>query len=188
MIDDLNSSGGVLAQLVPMRRYARALTRDESAAEDLVHDALVRAYERRATFRDGGNLRTWLLSIVHNTFVDQKRRQQAERRYEAETAPLAEVAAPASQENSVQLAEIQRAFSNLPAEQRAVLHLVGIEGLKYREAADILDIPVGTLMSRLGRARAALRPGGAEDEPGDAGQPARSGGRAKLTVVAGDKK
>ena len=146
MTQDLNSSGGVLAQLVPMRRYARALTRDESAAEDLVHDALVRAYERRDTFRTGGNLRTWLLSIVHNTFVDQKRRRQAERRYEAETAPLAESAAPASQESSVQLAEIQRAFLSLPAEQRAVLHLVGIEGLKYREAADILGIPVGTLM------------------------------------------
>jgi DNA-directed RNA polymerase specialized sigma24 family protein len=70
------SEDDVIAQLAPLRRYARALTRDETQAEDLVHDALVRAYEGRATFCAGANLRTWLLSILHNTFVDGRRQRE----------------------------------------------------------------------------------------------------------------
>ena len=151
------SSDDVLAQLPPLRRYARALTRDESAAEDLVHDALVRAYERRSTFRLGGNLRTWLFSILHNTFVDGRRQHMAEQRRKGGTAWLAETALPPNQESSVRLGQVRRAFLSLPEEQRAVLHLVAIEGLAYQEAATALGIPIGTLMSRLGRARAALR-------------------------------
>ena len=147
----------MIAQLAPMRRYARALTRDETQAEDLVHDALVRAFERRATFRAGANLRTWLLAILHNTFVDRWRRRESEWRREAETVYLAEITAPADQESSVRLQQISQAFLTLPDEQRAVLHLVAIEGLPYKDAANALGIPVGTLMSRLGRARAALR-------------------------------
>jgi RNA polymerase sigma-70 factor (ECF subfamily) len=147
----------VLAQLPPLRRYARALSRDESQAEDLVHDALVRAYERKSAFRAGGNLRNWLLAILHNTFVDQYRRRQAEHRRDAEAARLYEPVLPAGQEDSVYLHQISRAFLDLPIEQRAVLHLIAIEGLAYQEAADALGIPLGTLMSRLGRARTALR-------------------------------
>jgi RNA polymerase sigma-70 factor (ECF subfamily) len=153
----MDSGDDVIAQLAPLRRYARALTRDESQAEDLVHDALVRAYERRSTFRSGASLRNWLLSILHNTFVDGYRRRQAERRREAEAAQLYEMTVPAEQEGSVQLRQIRQAFLALPEEQRAVLHLVAIEGLPYQEAANALGIPLGTLMSRLGRARAALR-------------------------------
>jgi RNA polymerase sigma-70 factor (ECF subfamily) len=152
-----DSGDDVIAQLAPMRRYARALTRDETQAEDLVHDALVRAYERRSTFRPGANLRNWLLSIVHNAFIDTSRRRYAELRREAETAQLAETSFPAEQESSVFLQQIGRAFFTLPDEQRAVLHLVAIEGLTYQEAANALEIPMGTLMSRLSRARAALR-------------------------------
>jgi RNA polymerase sigma-70 factor (ECF subfamily) len=151
------SEDDVIAQLAPLRRYARALTRDETQAEDLVHDALVRAYEGRATFCAGANLRTWLLSILHNTFVDGRRQREAELRREAETIHLAEITAPADQESSVRLQQIGRAFLTLPDEQRAVLHLVAIEGLPYKEAANALGIPIGTLISRLGRARAALR-------------------------------
>src|SRR4029453_15024141 len=128
------SGDDVIAQLAPLRRYARALTRDESQAEDLVHDALVRAYERRSTFRSGANLRNWLLSILHNTFVDGHRRRKAERRRETEAAQLAEARAPAEQEASVHLRQIRQAFLALPEEQRAVLHLVAIEGLSYQEA------------------------------------------------------
>jgi RNA polymerase sigma factor (sigma-70 family) len=151
------SGDDVIAQLAPLRRYARTLTRDETQAEDLVHDALVRAYERRATFRAGTNLRTWLLSILHNTFIDGRRQREAELRREAETSRLAEITAAPDQESSVRLQQISRAFLTLPDEQRAVLHLVAIEGLPYKEAANALGIPIGTLMSRLGRARAALR-------------------------------
>jgi RNA polymerase sigma-70 factor (ECF subfamily) len=147
----------VIAQLPPLRRYARALTRDEAQADDLVQDALARAFERRATFRAGANLRNWLLSILHNVFIDACRRRQAEARREAEIARLAEASAPAGQESRLHLQQIATAFLHLPEEQRAALHLVAIEGLSYQEAADTLQIPVGTLMSRLSRARAALR-------------------------------
>jgi RNA polymerase sigma-70 factor (ECF subfamily) len=147
----------VIAQLSPLRRYARALTRDEARADDLVQDALARAFERRATFRAGANLQTWLLSILHNLFIDDCRRRQAETRRKADIARLAETSAPAGQESRLHLQQIGEAFLTLPEEQRAALHLVAIEGLPYQEAADTLGIPVGTLMSRLSRARAALR-------------------------------
>ena len=178
----------VLANLAPMRRYARALTRDEIAAEDLVHDALVRAYERRSTFRRGGNLRTWILSILHNTFIDSQRRLKAEQRRVSQTAELHEAHFPAGQENAIRLQQIKQAFLSLPDEQRSVLHLVAIEGMKYQEAADTLGISIGTLMSRLGRAREALR----RFEEGGAGNPSeakllltRKNGHPKLKVVGG---
>jgi RNA polymerase sigma factor (sigma-70 family) len=77
----------VVGLLGPLRRYARSLARDETQAEDLVQDTLVRAYERRSSFRSGGNLRGWLLSILHNTFIDHRRRQVAEfRRLEGSVA------------------------------------------------------------------------------------------------------
>jgi RNA polymerase sigma-70 factor (ECF subfamily) len=147
----------VVEHLGPLRRYARALTRDESQADDLVHDALVRAYERRSTFRLGAALKPWLFSILHNTFIDGQRRRTAERRREAEIAQGGAEICPPGQESSLRLEQIRRGFDALPEEQRAALHLVAIEGLAYQDAADTLNIPIGTLMSRLGRARAALR-------------------------------
>ncbi len=173
----------VLSQLPPLRRYARALMRDESAAEDLVHDALLRAYERRSSFRLGGNLRGWLLSILHNTFIDHHRRRLAEEKRDAESALLAETALPAEQESAVRLRQIQQAFLHLPEEQRAALHLVAVEGLPYQEAADALGIPIGTLMSRLGRARAALR--SLEEEPASSAPSARVAPRPHFRVVGG---
>ncbi|MBQ0821704.1 sigma-70 family RNA polymerase sigma factor [Microvirga sp. HBU67558] len=147
----------IIGLLGPLRRYARSLTRDEVQAEDLVQDALVRAYEHKASFRPSGNLRGWLLSIVHNAFIDNRRRRIAELRRWEQAAELAESAAMPDQESRVRLQQVQAAFMSLPDEQRAALHLVAIEGLSYQEAATALKIPVGTLMSRLGRARAALR-------------------------------
>ena len=147
----------VTGLLGPLRRYARSLTRDESQAEDLVQDALVRAYEHHGSFRSGGNLRGWLLSILHNTFIDGRRRHIAEARRLEQAAAMSETAAPPPQESRVRLQQVQAAFLRLPDEQRAALHLVAIEGLPYQEAANTLGIPVGTLMSRLGRARATLR-------------------------------
>jgi RNA polymerase sigma-70 factor, ECF subfamily len=152
-----NQGDDVIGQLGPLRRYARALTRDDTQADDLVHDALVRAYERRSTFRLGGNLRAWLFSILHNTFVDGRRRHVAEAARNAEMTRAVDNVVIPPQESSVRLDQIRKAFETLPEDQRAVLHLVAIEGLSYQEAAETLGIPIGTLMSRLGRARAALR-------------------------------
>ena len=165
----------VLGQIGALRRYARSLTRDSSDAEDLVHDALVRAYERRTSFRPGGNMRAWLLSILHNTFIDGVRSRRSEAARVAESARMGETALAAPQEHSVRLSQVRDAFMALPEEQRATLHLVAIEGLSYQEAADALGIPLGTLMSRIGRARAALR---AMEE----GAPARG---SHLKIVGG---
>ncbi|WP_421916897.1 sigma-70 family RNA polymerase sigma factor [Mesorhizobium sp.] len=147
----------IIGQLGSLRRYARSLTRDSVDAEDLVHDALVRAYERRGTFRSGGNLRAWLLSIVHNTFIDRTRSKRSEAARNEQAGYLADTSSPAPQEHSVRLAQVRDAFLNLPEEQRSALHLVAIDGLSYQQAADATGVPLGTLMSRIGRARAALR-------------------------------
>ncbi|WP_457152306.1 sigma-70 family RNA polymerase sigma factor [Mesorhizobium sp. P5_C1] len=147
----------IIGQLGSLRRYARSLTHDSTDAEDLVHDALVRAYERRATFRSSGNLRAWLLSIVHNTFIDKMRSRKSEAARLEQAGYLAEASTPAPQEHSVRLAQVREAFFSLPQEQRSALHLVAIEGLSYQQAADASGVPLGTLMSRIGRARAALR-------------------------------
>jgi RNA polymerase sigma-70 factor (ECF subfamily) len=140
-----------------MRRYARTLTRDPQEAEDLVHDALVRAYERRRTFRKGGNLRAWLLSILHNIFVDRMRSRHADIERNRAVADTTTGIVEPHQDHVVRLADVGRAFFTLPYEQRAALHLVAIEGLSYQEAADALQVPIGTFMSRIGRARMALR-------------------------------
>jgi RNA polymerase sigma-70 factor (ECF subfamily) len=144
-----SASFDVLGQLTALRRYARSLTRSDVDAEDLVHDALVRAYEKRASFQSGRNLRAWLLSILHNLFIDGRRARQAE------TQRIARAAEPflaPVQDHQLRLAQVRRAFMDLPEEQRAALHLVSIEGLTFAEAASALDIPTGTLMSRLARA------------------------------------
>lgn len=147
----------VLGQLASLRRYAISLTRDPADAEDLVHDTLVRAYERRGTFHQGGNLKSWLLSILHNVHVDTARSRRAASFREQSAASLTDAEAPPAQDHVVRLGQIRQAFFNLPEEQRAALSLVAIEGLSYQEAADTLAIPLGTLMSRIGRARARLR-------------------------------
>jgi len=149
----------VIGVLDPLRRYARALTRNESQAEDLVQNALVRAYERQATFRPEASLKTWLFSILHNLFIDECRRRKTERQHATAITGIELGQQGLSQEVHVRLRQIENLFNQLPDDQRAVLYLVAVEGYAYEDAAKTLGIPVGTLMSRLGRARAALRAG-----------------------------
>jgi len=169
----------VLGQLTALRRYAWSLTRRHVDAEDLVHDALVRAYEKRATFH-GGNLKVWLLSILHNVYVDGSRARHAEAQRLARAGELTEPYLPPGQDHHVRLRQVGQAFIELPKEQCAALHLVTIEGLTYAEAAATLGIPVGTLMSRIARARERLR--AIEDSDSAASPDAR--GR-HLRVVGG---
>ena len=171
----------VLGQLPSLRRYAHSLTRSDSDAEDLVHDALVRAYEKRASFRAGHNIRVWLLSILHNIFVDGTRARRAEAQRVARVGELVEPQLPPAQDHHLRLCEVRQAFIELPDEQRAALHLVAIEGLTYADAAAALGIPVGTLMSRIARARAALR--AVEDGSVDASTGTTK--RPRLRVVGG---
>lgn len=147
----------VMKELPALRRYALSLTRRPADAEDLVHDALVRALERNATYNPSGNLRGWLLSIVHNLHIDRLRSEKSavtrERDFAAEKP---DTLAP-NQIDSVRLSQVRRAFDDLPEEQREAMHLVTIEGLSYEEAAKVLGVPAGTVMSRISRGREALR-------------------------------
>lgn len=147
------------ADLLAMRRYARALARDAADADDVVQDALLRAIERKATYQPDRSRTRWLLAIVHNVFISARRRQAAEARRNDRFAETLLSSVDPQQEDHVRLAEIAQGFATLPDSQRAVLHLTAIEGMSYQQAADVLGVPIGTVMSRLSRGRAALREG-----------------------------
>ncbi|HYD61735.1 MAG TPA: sigma-70 family RNA polymerase sigma factor [Noviherbaspirillum sp.] len=145
----------LVAVLPRLRRYARVLTGDRVRAEDLVQDAVERALARESTFQAGGNLRAWLFSLMHNLFIDGTRQREAID-WSADTAELPEMAA-GHQSDPAELRDIQSALRKLPQDQREVLLLVAVEGLRYREAAEVLAVPVGTIMSRLARAREKMQ-------------------------------
>lgn len=140
-----------------LRRYARALTGERFAADDLVQDTLERALSRFAQFRLGTKLDAWLLTIMHNLFVNQVRSQAARPPHEPIDEEFVEPATPATQGDALGLRDLDRALARLPAEQREVLLLVSLEELSYDETAKVLGIPLGTVMSRLSRGRERLR-------------------------------
>ncbi|WHO37401.1 sigma-70 family RNA polymerase sigma factor [Sphingobium sp. AP49] len=147
----------VVDLLPALMRYARRLTGNESDAEDLVQDALVRAYANVDKYERGRPLRIWLFSILHNVFVSGTRRAAVRERFRADVVAQADPVEAPTQEQSVRLHQIEAALAALPEEQQAVLHLVAVEGLSYQDAAVAIGIPIGTLISRLSRARARLR-------------------------------
>ena len=147
-----------IADEIPrLRRYARALTRDFNAADDLVQDCLARALARVHLWQDGTNLRAWLFTILHNQYVNHVRRSAREGSAVALSESDSSLTSRPSQHRRLELRDLDRALTALPDEQRAVLLLVGLEGMRYEEVADILNVPVGTIRSRLSRAREALR-------------------------------
>ena len=143
-------------ELLPrLRRFALWLTRNSATADDLVQSSVEKALTWRGTRQEDGDLRAWLFTILYRQFIDGQRRQ---RRY----ARIRSIFTYVDEETSAteDVAEAQstlEAFGKLTAEQRALLLIVGVEGLRYREAAESLGIPIGTVMSRLARARQALR-------------------------------
>jgi RNA polymerase sigma-70 factor (ECF subfamily) len=147
----------VQPHLESLRRYARVLTRADDGADDLVQGALLRAYERRASFREGADLRVWLMAILHNHFIDQVRARKSTLARDQAWAESNPGFSLPEGEHVVRLEQVRRAFLGLPAEQREALHLMAVEGLSVAEVASVLEIPAGTVMSRVGRARAALR-------------------------------
>jgi RNA polymerase sigma-70 factor (ECF subfamily) len=184
-MNDRNADFDVMAQLPALRRYGLVLTRDPAEAEELVQEALLRAYEKRGSFRIGSPLRPWLLSILHNRFVDGMRKRRAEQKLLTATGHLADQHEEPVQEHQIRLAQLRQRFLSLPEDQRTALHLIAIEGLAYQEAASTLGIPVGTLMSRLGRARAALRALEAGDRAGEADAAAARAKAPRLRIVGG---
>ena len=144
-----------LLELIPrLRRYARALVGDRASADDLVQDTLERAWMKLHLYRRGTDLRAWLFTVMHNVHVNKVRSARATDPLEDEMPELAQRAA---QGDGLMVRDLERSIARLPAEQRAVLLLVTLEEMSYEQVARTLGIPIGTVMSRLSRAREKLR-------------------------------
>lgn len=137
-----------------LRRYALALLRERALADDLVQDTLERALTKFALFRERTDLRAWLFTIMHNTFVNQWHKNSSSKR-RAEAVAAAGTTVDTADE-MITAHDMLHALEQLPVEQRTVLLLVGLEQLSYEQAARVLDVPPGTVMSRLARARERL--------------------------------
>jgi RNA polymerase sigma-70 factor, ECF subfamily len=145
------------AEIPRLRRYARALTRDAVSADDLVQDCLVRGLAKQHLWKEGTDLRAWLFTILHNQYVNQVRRAVREGAAAAITETEPSLTRGPDQGRRLELRDLDRALARLPEEQRAVILLVGLEGLHYEAVAEIIGVPVGTVRSRLSRGREALR-------------------------------
>jgi len=156
-----------IESIVPaLRRYARALTRNADRADDLVQDCLERAIRKQVLWQPTGSLKSWLFRILLNLYRNELRVARRRGEHVAVETLLVEPSVAPAQPGRIALAEMARAIDTLATDQREALLLVVLEGLSYSEAASVLGIPMGTLMSRLGRARAALRTAtGSGEEP-----------------------
>jgi RNA polymerase sigma-70 factor (ECF subfamily) len=153
------AKGAVVATLedcIPaLRRYAWALLRDSGEADDLVQDTVLRALDRGGTREPGGDLRAWLFTIMHNLNISRWRRARVRAAVAVDNAD-ADMATPAPQQASAEMRDVLRGIDLLPEEQRQILLLVAVEGMSYGDVAKILGLPIGTVMSRLSRARDRL--------------------------------
>ena len=153
----MDGRGRDFVQYIPrLRRYARALTGDRSRADDLVQDTLERALVKFHLWQPGSDLRAWLFTIMHNVYVNQLRAQPAGLTAGLDDEAI-QVAVRPTQSDLLEVHDLQAALLHLPEEQREVLLLVGLEQMTYEETAGVLGIPIGTVMSRLSRARERLR-------------------------------
>lgn len=145
------------AHIPRLRRYARALTGDRFLADDLVQDTLERALAKFSLWRTTGRLESWLLTIMHNVFINQLKARASRPPETVLDEMIVEPAVRAGQNDRLEVRDLDSALANLPPDQREILLLVTLEELSYEETARVLDIPVGTVMSRLSRARERLR-------------------------------
>ncbi|EWY42198.1 RNA polymerase sigma factor [Skermanella stibiiresistens SB22] len=155
--------------MLPLRRYALALTGKSDQSDDLVQETLARAIEGAASWDPRRDLRKWLFGIMRNTHASLSRRRALEGEVAGELASLSDGSAPASQFSRVHFSETIASLMRLPDEQREVMVLIAVESFSYKDAAELLGVPVGTVMSRVARAREALRsastPPAADDKP-----------------------
>jgi RNA polymerase sigma-70 factor (ECF subfamily) len=140
-----------------LRRYAWALLRDDHAADDLVQDCLERAVSRWHLRRRDGNLRAWLFAILHNLFVSGRRTLTRRGPHGSLDDMTMQPVAAGDPEQSAASRDVLDALAALPEEQRTVILLVAVEDLSYEEAARVIGVPIGTVMSRLSRGRERLR-------------------------------
>ena len=165
-----------LVGLLPrLRRYARVLARESGTADDLVQDTLERAWSRHAQWRPGSDLRAWMFSIMHNRWVDLTR---ADRLAPLDVLDDATPEPVSENPPAFDGIDLQRGFERLSPEHREVLMLVAVEEMSYEEAAYALGVPIGTVMSRLSRARRRLR-----SELEDTGHRDQGPGATRLTRI-----
>ncbi|MBS0362166.1 MAG: sigma-70 family RNA polymerase sigma factor [Proteobacteria bacterium] len=151
-----NAFKNELVQLIPhLRAFARTLCGDPASADDLAQDAMMKAWDARASFQMGTNMKAWTFMILRNQFYSEKRRSWRQTQLDQEAAERTLVAVD-DPEAPVALDELRQGLAMLPAEQREALILVGAGGFAYEEAAEICDCAVGTVKSRVSRARRAL--------------------------------
>jgi RNA polymerase sigma-70 factor (ECF subfamily) len=154
----MSEFGVMVSEHIPnLRRYARVLVRDSIHAEDLVQDCLERAISREHLWREGTNLRAWLFTILHNLYINQYLRHGSVNTMVPLLDEHAHLAVPARQYHSVTLKDLARAFDHLPEQEQQVVLMVGLDGMQYEDAATALGVPMGTVKSRLSRARRRLR-------------------------------
>ena len=154
----MNDFGRLLEEEIPrLRRYARALTRDVSRADDLVQDTLARAIAQQNRWQCGTNLQAWLFTLMHNQNADGVRRSVREGIAVEFDDQWPFPTAATDLAERLSLRDLDRALARIHEEQRRVLLLIGLEGTSYEEAARILDVPIGTIRSRVFRGRESLR-------------------------------
>ena len=145
-----------LAAVIPhLRAFGRSLSGSRDLADDLVQETLLKAWAARLRFQAGTNMRAWTFIILRNLFLSQMRRARFKGEWDDITAAKI-LAAPASQDRHIELGDMQRALLHLPQPQREALILVGAGGFAYEEAAEICQVAVGTIKSRVARGRVAL--------------------------------
>ena len=144
--------------LPALRRFALSLTRNQDSADDLVQDSIERALRKAHYYEPGTNFRSWIFTLCRRLFLNQVRKQKTRGiMVELEDSPQSKLSTPAHQEQKFEFKEFIEHFDKLPPRDRDVISMVAIDGLKYAEAAEILEIPVGTIRSRLSRARERLK-------------------------------
>ena len=170
-----------LVQLIPhLRAFARTLTGDATAADDLAQDAMMKSWDARASYQMGTNMKAWTFMILRNQFYSEKRRSWRQSQLDQEAAERTLVAVD-DPEAPVALDELRQALNALPEEQREALILVGAGGFAYEEAAEICQCAVGTVKSRVSRARKALQ---ATLERGGYQRDGRAAGDAMRSILA----
>lgn len=156
-VEPLDVIRGQLGELLPrLRRFARVITRNVHDADDLVQVAVEKALTRAAQWRPESRLDSWMFGIMKNAWIDEIRSRSRRERVHAPAEAGEHVGDSSAAARDIALS-VQAAMETLPEEQRLAIGLVLVEGLSYREAAEALDIPVGTLTSRLARGRQALQ-------------------------------
>ncbi len=135
--------------------YAQSLTLEISEAEDLVHDAVVRALQSSSAPKQIADLRPWMFRIIKNLFIDRKRKERVHWEYSIAQNRLSDIG-PAQTGDPVEALMVRQAYAKLAPREREILCLVDILGLTYAEAAAVIDVPIGTVMSRVSRARRAM--------------------------------